>query len=210
MSQLIACVLPRGLLFAADRRIAVGEGPTAELHSLRKLFPLGSSAVLATSGAAVGVAVSRFLSRLFAKRSNAFSLGEIESYALWVFQKEYDDFVRQGTEWFRSHPEAKRFSYVMLGGRDSSASFGLRFYASEAHGQPYRLLRTGEVVTAPRRLGLEGRLTRALSSRAELDEVKEIAVDGLRSIAKAESSVGGPFDTALLSDATVRLEEFAE
>ena len=192
---------------AADRRVAVGDGPEPEVHALRKLFPLGSTAVLATSGAGVGVSISRFLSVLFGKRPS-FPLSELESYSLSVFQKEYDDFVRQGGVWFTAHPHAHRMSYLLFGGRETEGSFVFRFHASEAHGKPYRLLPTANVLTAPRRLGLESRLARALSLRSPTQDLRNIVVEGLAQIARKEEAVGGPFDLALVDETGVRLEEF--
>lgn len=206
MSQLVACILPKGLLIAADRRVVVGDGPEAEVHALRKLFPLGSSAALATSGAAVGLAVSRLLSRLLEKRP-PLPLAELEAYALSVFQKEYDAFIRRGGVWFTAHPYAHRLSYLLLGGRQADGSFTFRFHASEAHGEPYRPLPTGQALTAPRRLGLESRLVHAIAANACLEDVRDLAVAGLRLIAQKENSVAGPFDIALLDDSGLRLEE---
>lgn len=209
LSQLVACALDRGVFVAADRRVSVGEGPEPEVHALRKLYPLGPNAVLATSGAAVGLGISRFLSALFGNRP-AFPLADLEGYALSVFQKEYDDFVRQGGEWFTAHPHAHRRSYVLLGGREAGGRFAFRFHASEAHGQPYRLLSTNRVLTAPRRLGLESRLSHALSKGASDGDIRTLITEGLHQIAGKEEDVSGPFDVALLDDRGLHLEEIGE
>ncbi len=196
MSQLVACRFEGGLVVAADRRVAAELRGEPQVHTIRKLFPLGSTAVVATSGAAVGIAVSRNLHR-FLRRRAAPALEDLEAYALSVFQKEYAEFVRQGEAWFRSHPEAHRLSYVLLGGREGAGGYGFRFYASEAHHEPYRLLPTGAVLTAPRRLGLEARLTRALAQGAGGGGLLEVILAGLRVVGKKEEAVGPPFDWAI-------------
>jgi len=166
-----------------------------QVHAIRKLFLLGSTAVVATSGAAVGIAVSRNLYRFLQRRASP-PFEDLESYALSVFQKEYAEFVRQGEAWFRAHPDAHRLSYVLLGGRRHDGEWALRFYASEAHHEPYRLLPTAAVVTAPRRLGLEARLGRALGQGATAETLRDLTLEGLRVIGRKEEAVGAPFDWA--------------
>ncbi len=200
MSQLVACQAPAGLLLAADRRVVVTRHGRPEVHTVQKLFLLGPAAAVATSGAAVAIAVSRTLARLL-KRRAALPWPDLEAYALGVYEKEYRDFARQGERWFAAHPEAHRSSYLLLGG----AGGGFRFHASEDHGQDYRLLPTGEVLTAPRRLGLEGRLLAGLRAGASLEALGEVTLAGLRQIAAKVEGVGGPFDLALVDGAGARL-----
>jgi len=195
MSQLVACCFGEGLVVAADRRVAVDLRGERQIHAIRKLFPLGASAVVATSGAAVGIAVSRNLHRFLRRRASP-PFEDLEAYALSVFQKEYAEFIRQGEEWFRSHPDAHRLSYILLGGRQHDSKWALRFYASEAHHEPYRLLPTVQVVTAPRRLGLEARLGLAIRQGASAESLCDLALEGLRVISQKEEGVGAPFDWA--------------
>ena len=210
MSQLVACQWPGGLVMAADRRVETQRDGVRGVHSLRKLFPLGPQAALATSGAAVGIWVSRVLSRLFRRRA-ALPLHELESYALSVFQKEYDQFVHQGRKWFAAHPEAHRRSYVLLGGSRGNGRFDFRFHASEDHGKPYRALGSSKVLTAPRRLGLEGRLAQASAGEApDEDSLLDMIVAGLRQIAAHDGAVAPPFDTVVLSARGVRWQVFDE
>lgn len=183
----------------------MGHGPQTRVHSLQKLFPLGPGAAVATSGAAVGVYVSRTLSRLLGRRA-ALPTADLAAYALSVFQGQYDEFQNQGAAWFSSHPEAHRLSYVLLGGRDQDGAFSFAFHASEAHREPYRRLPTGNVLTVPRRLGLEGRLGHARADGASLSRIRDVALEGLRVIAGKEEAVAGPFDTASIDAGGVRME----
>lgn len=66
MSQLVACHSPRCLLLAADRRVVTQVEGEPQIHTAQKLFPLGSTAAVATSGAAVTIDASRELARLLA------------------------------------------------------------------------------------------------------------------------------------------------
>jgi hypothetical protein len=185
--------------------VVVRVGQETQVHTIRKLFPLGTRAAVATSGAAIGIAVSRTLSRLLRRRA-PLPFAEVEAYALSVFQKEYGDFVRQGADWFAAHPEARRLSYVLLGGREASGEFAFRFHASEDHQEPYRPLPTGYALAAPRRLGLEASLVRAAASGASSEKIYEVAVNGLRTIATRDEAVGGPFDVALFDADGLRLQ----
>lgn len=205
MSQLVACLSPGALVLAADRRVVVDRGGREEVHSLQKLFPLGPAAAVATSGAAVGVAVSRTLSRLLSRRA-ALPTPDLLDYALSVFQGEYQEFQEQGAPWFEAHPDAHRLSYLLLGARDPSGPLSFAFYASEAHGAPYCRLPTGSILTVPRRLGLEGRLARAVAAGATAEELRRVTLEGLTLIASKEDSVAGPFDVAVVDAAGVRLD----
>lgn len=202
MSQLVACCFPGGVLLAADRRVAVERRGRDEIHSLRKLFPLGTCAAVATSGAAVGIAVSRSLHRFLQGRASP-HLEDLEAYAVSVFQKEYAAFIRQGERWFRIHPHAHRLSYVLLAGQEGAGHHAFRFYASEAHHEPYRLLPTGPLLTAPRRLGLEGRLARAVAGGATGEALVELALEGLGIIGEKEPAVAPPFDWVLIRGAGI-------
>ncbi len=205
MSQLVACRAAEGVVIAADRQVVLEQGGEVRTRTIRKLFPLGPGAVVATSGAAVGIWVSRTLSHLL-RRRGALPFEDLEAYVLQVFQNEYDQFVHQGASWFAANPQAHRLSYILLAARNGAGSHLFRFYASEAHGDPYRALPTGDVLTAPRRLGLEARLLQGITAGLPLESLAGRAAEGLRTIASREDSVAGPFDIALVGEAGTRFE----
>ncbi len=207
MSQLIACAWKHGLVLAADRRVVLEREDGRQVHSVRKLYPLGGRAALATSGAAVGIGLSRAVSRALRRRLVP-ALDELEAYVLSVFQREYDAFIQQGARWFARHPEAHRRSYVLIGGRTEKGGFRFSFYASEEHGQPYQRLRTLSALTAPRRLGLETRLARAAARGADPDDVARMVVKGLKQVAARDPAVAGPFDVAVFSHSGARFQTF--
>ncbi len=203
MSQLVACHTPRCLLLAADRRVVAQVDGEEQIHTAQKLFPLGSTAAVATSGAAVGIDASRELARLLAAQSPS-TFEQVEARSLSVIGQRYDAFCHRGKAWFDDHPEALRLSYILLGGFDGDPSADrriFRFYGSESHDEPHRHINTAEVLTAPRRLGLELRLSRAAQADAEPDALRELVIEGLRLSEKREQSVRGPFDRALFDAA---------
>lgn len=196
-------------MLAADRRVVAHRDGKREVHTVRKLFRLGPAAAVATSGAAVGIWISRFLSRLFARRA-AFPLCDLESYALSVFQKEYDAFQRQGARWFAAHPDAHRFSYVLMGGAEDGGRCRFDFFASERHGERYRALATSDVLTAPRRIGWEGRLARLAREGADPEAIVHTVVEGMRRVADREDTVGGPYDLVVIDRNGLRALSFEE
>jgi hypothetical protein len=206
LSQLVAATSSLGLVLAADRRIVVAEETGTLVLSLRKLFALGPEAAVATSGAAVGVAASRWAATQLAGRQ-PLPFPELAEWVVSAFQTRYDDFNRRAEAWFREHPEAYRLSYILLAGRGPDGRCAFRFEASERPGEPYRLVPTGRILTAPRRLGLEGRLQRLRDGTAE--ELAETIAEGLRLVARKErEAVAGPFDLALFDGEGMRLQTF--
>jgi hypothetical protein len=203
VSQLLSCLGHQSLFIAADRRVEQQEAETA-VHFERKLFRLGPNAVVATSGAAVGIEVSRRLSQGV---TQGLSLGfsELEKYVLAVFQREYEDFTKRGADWFAENPEAHRLSYIMFGGRTEQGGFEVRFYASEDHDSPYQPVPIGAVLSAPRRLGLEMSMMAAVNGEASSNELRELATTGLTKVAERDEKVGGGFDCALFERGGVEL-----
>lgn len=208
MSQLVGCAWTGGVVLAADRRVTVGTDEGEQTRSVRKLYPLGRWAAAATAGAAVGIGLTRGIARAFHRRAAPF-LDEIEPYVLKVFCREYEAFVQQGARWFAAHPEAHQRSYLLLGGKDSAGAFRIAFYASEAHDCPHAPLPVGNVVTAPRRLGLEARLARELAQDPAIEAVGTVVTGALRRIAERDPAVGGPFDLAILGPHGLRFETVA-
>lgn len=205
MSQLVACVTGDAVIMAADRRIEVRGDAETTVHAARKLFAVGDGVAIASSGAAVGVKITQAVAHAFAKRPKV-TFAEAEEYALGVFGRDYAAFVAHGAEWFAAHPEALKLSYVLIGGVDADGTRHLKFHASECHGEPYRSLPVGAVLAAPRRLGLETRLTQALMAKKTTLEIKAMLLTHLTRIAELDSAVGGPFDVAVISASGVALE----
>lgn len=205
MSQLVACVTGDSVLIAADRRVEVRHDHSSTVHTARKLFALGSGAAVATSGAAVGIHISQTVARAFARRPMV-SFSEAEEYAMEVFRREYAALIARGAEWFAAHPKALKLSYVLLAGRDADNGRFVRFYASEDHDDEYRPLAVGSVLTAPRRLGLETRLSQALSANAPTVEIRGLLFSHLSRIAELDEAVGGPFDLATIGPSGLVME----
>ncbi len=206
MSQLVAVKTKDGLLMAADRRVEIrGEDGDKVEKTAKKLFSLGHFAAVATSGAAVGIEMSRNISTTLEVRKHIPYL-ELVPYTLSFFQAQYDRFIELGSDWFSQNPEAFKLSYILLAGflPDGTADFS--FYASEDHDEAYSQLPTGIALTAPRRLGLESRLMLAAAKGATLDKLNDILIEGLALIEEKAPGVGGPFDIARLEDGEVVIE----
>lgn len=209
LSQLYGCLGPDWVVLAADRRVEIREEGEVRATSARKLFALGRHGAIASSGAAVGIRISLEVAQLLADRPLP-DLDEVEGFVVDHFQRRYDEFLAQGEEWFRCHPEALTLSYFMLAGVDADGAPRLRFYASERHGDPYRALPVGQVLTAPRRLGSEARFLNALKGGVSAHDARAMAVGDLRRIAAKEHSVAPPFDFAVIDVAGANLETFEE
>jgi hypothetical protein len=206
MSQLVALKTAQGMIIASDRRVVnTHRGKTTgSLH--RKLFPLGAQAAISTGGAAVGIDISKTLSRSI-RESISLGFEDLESYVLQVFQREYDNFTARGAKWFADNPKAHRRACFALGAKDHDGKLCLGFYVSEEHGQPFRKapLTTASVVM-PRRLGLEARLSVAAKGETPLASLKKLTLQAFKQIEGVDDTVGGPFDFALFDQSGMRIE----
>lgn len=205
MSQLVACVSEKFALVAADRRVEVREESGTRVLSLKKLYAPSRTALLATSGAAVGISISERFEHTMQAR-DSLNFGEVADFAASFFQKEYDEFIRKGAAWFKANPEAMRLAYLLLAGRNVDGTFGLRFYASESHTQPFKMLPTGAVLTAPRRIGLEAALMKTLAASPNPDEIKMTVLKALTRIEAVDGAVAGPFDVSVITVDGLKME----
>jgi len=197
MSQLLALNTEYGVILAADRRVEVREGHQIHEEERVKLFPMGTVAAMATSGAAVCIPMTEQLSNFIGEQELNFEV--VAPYVLEQMQREYDKFIDMAGDWFLRNPEAYRLSYLLIGGVNAGGEPIFEFYASEAHGESYYALPTHEVLTAPRRLGLETRLRAANARSASLEEILEIIEAGLSLVASKENAVGNTFDLVIIN-----------
>jgi len=202
MTQEILYCSPAGIVLSSDSLVVrVREDGRREHLAVRKLFPLGPGAALSTAGAFAGVRISEG----FAARARAEGLSCLEELlpaAQVYFEAEYGRFIRENQSWFEAHPEAHRSLYVLLAGRADRAeglAWGARFLASEEHRLPFQILPIGEVLTVPRRLGLEGQLMSRLKGGSPLEDVAAFCHSALGMLGEGEPEwVGRPFYTAIL------------
>lgn len=205
MSQLVALTAGDFALMASDRNVIVyGEEGETRL-SLKKLFAPAGKTLLSSSGASVGITISgRFEKMMEGKDLKDFD--HMADYAALFFQREYDEFIKKGADWFAKNPECLKLAYFLLAGRKADGSPGLRFYASESHSEPFRLLNTGTVVTAPRRIGLEAALSKAVACGAGMDDIKVTVIKALAKIESVDQAVRGPFDIAVVGPDGLKME----
>src|SRR5210317_1869853 len=117
MSQLVALKTPQGMIIASDRRVVSTHKGKSSATLKRKLFSLGSQAAISTGGAAVGIDISKTLSRSI-RESVSLGFEDLESYVLQVFQREYDSFTARGAKWFADNPKAHRRACFALGAKN--------------------------------------------------------------------------------------------
>lgn len=206
MSQLVALNTPQGMIIASDRRVVSNHAGKTTAILKQKLFPLGARAAISTGGAAVGIDISKTLSRSI-RESISLGFEDLERYVLQVFQREYDSFTARGAQWFADNPGAHRRACFALGAKGHDGELSLAFYVSEEHNQPFRKapLTTSSVVM-PRRLGLEARLSTATLKETPLTEIKEMTLQAFKQIEEIDHTVGGPFDFALFDQGGMRIE----
>lgn len=205
MSQLLGFQSADCLFIAADRRVVQRDSKREQqVSQARKLYRLGPKAVIATSGAAIGIEVSKKLSQAISQ-GLSLEFKELEEYAVTIFRREYEAFTQEGADWFAQNPDAHRLSYFLLGGRDIDGSLQMRFYGSESHEAPHEALQIGAVLSAPRRLGLEMRLSQAINRGASTEELRQLATTGLEQIANHDENVGKDYDCALFTNGELEL-----
>ncbi|PLX40055.1 MAG: hypothetical protein C0608_10155 [Deltaproteobacteria bacterium] len=197
MSQLLAVNTGYGVILAADRRVEVRQGHHTHEEERVKLYPMGTLAAIATSGAAVCIPMTEQLSKFIGDKPLSFE--HAAPYVVEQMQREYDKFIDMAGDWFLKNPKAYKLSYLLIGGVNAGGEPSFEFYASEAHGEAYHKLPTQDVFTAPRRMGLETRLMAANARGAPLEEILEIIKDGLFLVAKKEIAVGGVFDLVIIN-----------
>lgn len=201
MTQEILYQSPGGIVLASDSLVVhIREDGEKEYLAACKLLPLGQWAVLVTAGTYVGVELSRQFAALAQGMGLRF-LEQLQPVAIDFFEEEYGHFVKEHQGWFSAHPLAYRTLYVLLAGRadDAGPNWRILFLCSEEHELPFRQLRIGEVLTIPRRLGLEGQLMQRQKEAAELEDVAAFCYSALHLLAERDpEQVGRPIYVAIL------------
>ncbi len=202
MTQEIVYRCPDGIVLASDSLVVrIDESGRRDHASARKIFPLGRWAALLTAGAFRGVQISQRFAQ-WAEAEGLEFLEDLGPAALEVFEKEYQSFIQENEAWFAAHPQAYRSLYVLLAGwsrRSDSAAWEILFLSSEEHRLPFQVLPVGDVLTIPRRLGLEGQLMARLKWASSLEDVASFCHSALGVLTERDpGEVGGPFYTAIL------------
>ncbi len=204
MAQAIVCYNHEGLVLATDS-LVLQEMPGGQVVRLteHKLFTLGRHAVLLTDGAAVGVDLGRKLAAWVEARRL------VDTADVLAVSR---DFISEGyARFLRLHPDPEglpRHLYFILGGCSEACAPHPQGWLlhSEAGQLPFEETELGRVFTLPRRLALEGRVTRQIAEGASLQQLVELCQTGLQSVAERNpESVAGPYEVAIVTEEGVRL-----
>ncbi len=207
MTQEILYRCAEGIVMASDSRIVhIASDGQRQYLAAQKVFTLGKQALIGTAGAFVGVGISRRFAE-YAQGARLQTLEEIVPPARQVFEQEYGRFIQENRDWFAAHPEAYRSLYLLLAGpsaTDRVSPWQVRVLASEEHRLPFQELPAGEVLTIPRRLGVEGQLMMRLKNGSPLEDVAAFCYNVMLLLADRDPNVGGPFHVAILDHEGIR------
>lgn len=210
MTQAIVCYNREGLALASDSLILQElDGGQVERLTERKLFPLGQRAAVLSVGAAIGARLSAELSQwLTPRRLEDFE--DILTLSRDFLAQGFARFLRTHQAWAEENPACRQLYFIIAGYSTQPASAAPRavMLQSEAGELPFQEVRLGRVFTLPRRLALEGRVTRQIAEGVPLRTLAESCLAGLASVAKRNAeSVGGPFHVALITQSGIEFLE---
>lgn len=206
--QAIICCTDEGLVMASDS-LSVDEHDGAQA-TMQKVYPLGMHAAILTSGAAIGVQLSRDLSQWLQAR-------QLEDFDDTVAVSR--DFLAQGyahhlrARHGRSgqHAPAERHLYFAIGGysgQQASSPYLAILLHSEAGDLPFQEMRLPRVFTLPRKVVFEGRVTRQIAEGIGLRPLATVCLEALAGMAERKpEAVGGPFDVAIVRSSGTELVE---
>ncbi|MBN1484742.1 MAG: hypothetical protein JXA37_08465 [Chloroflexia bacterium] len=207
MTQEIIYRAPDGIVLASDSLIIREQHGHRERLTARKLFPLTPWLALLTAGAYVGIEISRHFAAMLRPQRGQF-LEQATPLLQDFFQQEYAHFIQSNQAWFAAHPEAYRSLYVLLVGRSKKEQLSpwqAVFLSSEAHELPFTQNAVAEILTIPRRLGLEGQLMMRMKTATPLEDVAAFCQSALHALAERDpDQVGRPIHVAILSAAGFR------
>jgi hypothetical protein len=201
MTQEILYCTPQGIVLASDSLVVhIAEDGQRRHYARKKLFPLGKWAALVTAGAYIGIDISRRFSAL-AQDEGLVDLERLLPAAQSFFEQAYERFIHLNRSWFAAHPLAYRSLYLLLVGRGDRHKDGWQAHllSSEEHQLPFQRTSIGEILTIPRRLGIEGQLMARLKTGRSLEDVAAFCDTALSVLAERDpEQVGAPFQVAIL------------
>ncbi|MCU0586564.1 MAG: hypothetical protein MUF52_00260 [Syntrophobacteraceae bacterium] len=199
MTQALAGFNENGIILATDSRATLyTETGEQQFLNVEKLHPIGKRMAILSGGLGVSVPLSLALRHQLIRREGLLSLDELVAFSL--------DYLSQGyAQHLEQHGEAReglRRIYFILAGVFTELpppGYRLILLGSEEGVPPLRRMEVGNVIVMPRNLGMEIRLSRALSQTGPLDEVLRMSRDFLQKMASTEDVVGPPFFFATLT-----------
>ncbi len=199
MTQALAGYNEHGLFLATDSRATrFDAGGQAHFFNVPKLFPLGRNCAILSGGAGVSVPLSVALQREIARRRGLTDLEEIAEFATSFFSRGYEIHLQKnGPE-----PPGFRHLYFILAGyapEKPRPGCQLLLLGSEENELPLRPAPVSNLVVMPRNLGMEMRLSKALSAGLTLEQLLALSQEFLEKQARLKEEVGPPYYYATIT-----------
>jgi hypothetical protein len=199
MTQALVGFNEYGIILATDSRATLyTETGEQEFLNVEKLYPIGKRMAILSGGSGVSVPLSLALRHQLIRREGLLSLDELVAFSLDHLSRGY----AQHLERHGPAREGLRRIYFILAGVFSelpAPGYRLILLGSEESALPLRRMEVGNVIVMPRNLGMELRLSKALSQNVPLDEVLRMSHNFLEKMAQTEDVVGPPFFFATLT-----------
>lgn len=199
MTLAIVCQNHEGLLLASDSRTQreLGGG-RVEWTSMRHVYALGPYAGAIAFGGVLAVELCAQLAQWQQARS-ALELDDTLAVSREFLAAGLTQYVREQV--YNGHPAPPHLAFIVGGCSPAGAgACHAVLLQSEAGELPFREAELGRAFTLPRRLVLEGRLTRRLAEGASLADLALYCRAVLEEVAaRNQESVGGPFDVLLVT-----------
>jgi hypothetical protein len=196
MTQILLYRSENGIALATDSRAIAfpSEGENApQLLEIEKLFRMAPNVILVAGGAGYGLLLCQKFQR-YVRAAGLEDFEEIVQSALPYFRSEIKA-LRERNLCASGHPDLDRL-YILIAGygpQDPENPFQFTLLASEGHSDPLHSIQTTGIVTIPRQLGMEYRLSQVSPMHISLDEVESLFESFLMKMARAGDEVGPPF-----------------
>jgi len=190
----------RAMLACDSQVMSWQEGGAVAHGSVRKMYSLGSHALICSAGLEAGVEISLALKGRVEKEGID-DFAQIDRLGREFLGQEYNHFLLQHKPWFIAHPEAPQLLYFTLAGYDRQEGQCWAFVLeSKDLKLPFQEMAIGEIITMPRVLTVEARFIRLWADPAQsLDDLARFCHNSLEKIAACDDRVGGPFQTAAVT-----------
>jgi hypothetical protein len=196
MTQILLYHAENGIVLATDSRAITfpSEGDDApQFLEIKKLFPLAPNVIAVTGGVGYGVLLCQKFQR-YVRAAGLDDFEEIVDSALPFFHSEIKALQRRNSH-MAGRPDLDRL-YVLIAGyapHKPENPFRFVLLASEERSEPLHTMQTSRIVTIPRQLGMEYRLSQVSPSEISLDEVEILFKNFLLKMATTGDDVGAPF-----------------